>query len=388
MYWRLMTLGAALALVAGSVAGQTQGVSKTEIVVGSLQDLSGPIASLGKASRNGMQMRIDEQNEKGGVHGRKIQFLVEDHAYDPKRAVLATHKLLEQDKIFLMLGHIGTPTNVAVMPLLFERNVINLFPFSPARQMFDPVHRLKFASFTPYHDQVRQSVPVLVRQKGLKKPCIIYQDDDYGIEHLKGAEEGLKTINLQWIEKTSYKRGATDFSSQVARMKSAGCDLVVLGTLVRETIGTVSEARKTGFSPVFLGTTGLYYDQIHKLGGPAMEGIIATHTAAVPYPDSGSEAVRAWIQRYKSKFGEDPWMHSVYGYANAEAMITALEKAGPDLTTDSLISAIEATRFPTDIFGSAEMTFSPTKRLGSSLYRFAEIRNGRWVTTSDYFGER
>ncbi|KAA0218026.1 MAG: ABC transporter substrate-binding protein [Lautropia sp.] len=388
MYWRLMTLGAALALVAGSVAGQTQGVSKTEIVVGSLQDLSGPIASLGKASRNGMQMRIDEQNEKGGVHGRKIRFLVEDHAYDPKRAVLATHKLLEQDKIFLMLGHIGTPTNVAVMPLLFERNVINLFPFSPARQMFDPVHRLKFASFTPYHDQVRQSVPVLVRQKGLKKPCIIYQDDDYGIEHLKGAEEGLKTINLQWIEKTSYKRGATDFSSQVARMKSAGCDLVVLGTLVRETIGTVSEARKTGFSPVFLGTTGLYYDQIHKLGGPAMEGIIATHTAAVPYPDSGSEAVRAWIQRYKSKFGEDPWMHSVYGYANAEAMITALEKAGPDLTTDSLISAIEATRFPTDIFGSAEMTFSPTKRLGSSLYRFAEIRNGRWVTTSDYFGER
>ncbi len=388
MYWRLMTLGAALALVAGSVAGQTQGVSKTEIVVGSLQDLSGPIASLGKASRNGMQMRIDEQNEKGGVHGRKIRFLVEDHAYDPKRAVLATHKLLEQDKIFLMLGHIGTPTNVAVMPLLFERNVINLFPFSPARQMFDPVHRLKFASFTPYHDQVRQSVPVLVRQKGLKKPCIIYQDDDYGIEHLKGAEEGLKTINLQWIEKTSYKRGATDFSSQVARMKSAGCDLVVLGTLVRETIGTVSEARKTGFSPVFLGTTGLYYDQIHKLGGPAMEGIIATHTAAVPYPDSGSEAVRAWIQRYKSKFGEDPWMHSVYGYANAEAMITALEKAGPDLTTDSLISAIEATRFPTDIFGSAEMTFSPTKRLGSSLYRFAEIRNDRWVTTSDYFGER
>ncbi|MBX3591036.1 MAG: ABC transporter substrate-binding protein [Burkholderiaceae bacterium] len=388
MRWRLVTLGAALALVAGAASGQTQGVSRTEIVVGSLQDLSGPIASLGKASRNGMQMRIDEQNEKGGIHGRKIRFVVEDHAYDPKRAVLATHKLLEQDRIFLMLGHIGTPTNVAVMPLLFERNVINLFPFSPGRQMFDPVHRLKFASFTPYYDQARQSVPVLVKQRALKKPCIIYQDDDYGIEHLKGAEEGLRTIDLQWVEKTSYKRGATDFSSQVARMRSAGCDLVVLGTLIRETIGTVAEARKTGFNPVFLGTTGIYYDQIHKLGGAAMDGIVATHTAAVPYPDSGSEQVRAWIQRYKSKFGEDPWMHSVYGYANAEAMIIALEKAGPDLSTDSLIRAIEATRFPTDIFGSAQMTFSPTKRLGSSLYRFAEIRDGRWVTTSDYFGER
>lgn len=384
---KLLMIVAATAIATGSAAAQTQGVSENEIVIGSLQDLSGPIASLGKASRNGMLMRIEEQNEKGGIHGRKIRFVVEDHAYDPKRAVLAAHKLLEQDRIFLMLGHIGTATNVAVMPLMFERNVINLFPFSPARQMFDPVHRLKFSSFTPYYDQARQSVPVLVKQRALKKACILYQDDDYGIEHLKGAEDGLKTIDMQLVEKTSYKRGATDFSSQVARMKGAGCDLVVLGTLIRETIGAVSEAKKTGFAPVFLGTTGIYYDQIHKLGGPAMDGIVATHTAVVPYADSGSPEVRDWIQRYKTRFGEEPWMHSVYGYANAEAMIVALDKAGRELNTEALIRTIEQTRFPTDIFGSPEMTFSATKRLGSSLYRFAEIRDGRWVTTSGYFGE-
>jgi branched-chain amino acid transport system substrate-binding protein len=153
MNTKIIATTLAVMLGMGTAAAQTQGVSKNEIVIGSIQDLSGPIAGLGKASRNGMQMRFDEVNEKGGVHGRKIKLVVEDHGYDPKRAVLATRKLLDQDKIFLMLAHIGTAMNEAAMPLLFEKNVINLFPFSPARQMFDPVHRLKFASLTPYYDQ-------------------------------------------------------------------------------------------------------------------------------------------------------------------------------------------------------------------------------------------
>ncbi len=387
MQWKTVGTAAVVMFGVGFSAAQTQGVTQNEIVIGTIQDLSGPIAGLGKASRNGMQMRFDEQNEKGGVRGRKIKFVVEDNGYDPKKAVLAAHKLLDQEKIFLMLGHIGTAPNEAVLPLLFEKNIINLFPFSPARQMFDPVHRLKFASLTPYYDQARQAVPMIVKQKALKKPCIIYQDDDYGDEHLKGTEDGLKTINMQLAEKTSYKRGATDFSSQVARMNRAGCDLVVLGTLIRETVGTVTESRRSNFNPVFLGTTGIYFDLIHKLGGPAMEGIIATHTVTVPYGDSGSDQVRAWAARYKAKFGEDAAVHSVYGYSNADMLITALDKAGSNLTTESLIGAIEQAKFPSDAFGSPEMTFSATKRLGSSRARFAEIRNGRWVTTSGYFGD-
>jgi branched-chain amino acid transport system substrate-binding protein len=170
-------------------------------------------------------------------------------------------------------------------------------------------------------------------------------------------------------------------------MNRAGCDLVVLGTLIRETVGTVTESRRSNFNPVFLGTTGIYFDLIHKLGGPAMEGIIATHTVTVPYGDSGSDQVRAWAARYKAKFGEDAAVHSVYGYSNADMLITALDKAGSNLTTESLIGAIEQAKFPSDPFGSPEMTFSATKRLGSSRARFAEIRNGRWVTTSGYFGD-
>ena len=116
-----------------------QGVSKTEITLGSIQDLSGPIAGFGKQVRLGMMLRVDEVNEQGGIHGRKIVLKVEDSAYDPKKAVLAAQKLVNQDKIFAMVGHIGTAQNLATFPVLFEKNVINFFPVTAAREMYEPV---------------------------------------------------------------------------------------------------------------------------------------------------------------------------------------------------------------------------------------------------------
>ena len=108
---------AVTALVAGQAAAQSQGITKDEIVIGSIQDLSGPLAGYGKQARLGMLLRVDELNEQGGVHGRRIKILFEDSGYDPKRAVLAAQKLVNQDKIFLMAGHLGTAQNNAAMPV-------------------------------------------------------------------------------------------------------------------------------------------------------------------------------------------------------------------------------------------------------------------------------
>ena len=123
---------AALATLA-PLALANQGVSKTEITLGSIQDLSGPLAGFGKQIRLGMTLRVDELNEQGGVNGRKIKLLFEDSAYDPRKAVLAAQKLVNQDKIFAMVGHIGTAQNMAAMPVQFEKNVINFFPVTAAR---------------------------------------------------------------------------------------------------------------------------------------------------------------------------------------------------------------------------------------------------------------
>jgi branched-chain amino acid transport system substrate-binding protein len=380
------TLSAALLAMAASLAQAqaTQGVTKNEIVIGSIQDLSGPIAGFGKQVRNGMLLRLEEVNEQGGINGRKLKLLVEDSAYDPKKAVLAAQKLVNQDKIFAMVAHIGTATNNAAMPVQFEKKVINFYPVTAARDMYEPFHKLKFAGGSSYYDQMRVSLPRLVKEKGAQKVCTIYQDDDFGLEVLRGAEAGLKTIGMELVEKTSYKRGATDFSSQVARMKAAGCDFVVLGTIIRETIGTIAEGRKTGFNPTFLGSSAVYTDLIHKLGGKAMDGLYGMHTVQHPYLDEASQQIRFWATKYKTKFNDDPTVFSVYGYAFLDNFIKAAQKAGPNLTTDSFVKAMETMKIPTDMFGAPEATFGPDKHWGSDLSRLSQIQDGRWKVVSDY----
>jgi branched-chain amino acid transport system substrate-binding protein len=370
---------ALLAVAAVHASAQTQGVSKNEIVLGSIQDLSGPLASLGKQVRYGMQLRVDELNEQsGGIHGRKIRLLIEDSQYDPKKAVLATQKLVNQDKIFAMVGHIGTTSNLAAMPIQFAKNVPNLNPITASKEMYEPFHKLKFAFSASYYDQMRVFAPKLAKEKGAKKVCTLYQDDDFGTEVMNGAEAGLKTIGMTLAEKTTYKTGATDFSSQVARLKAADCDMVILGTVLRETIGTIGTARLTGYNPTFLGSSAAYFDLVHKLGGKAMDGLYAAMTVQNPYLDSASQPLRFWATKYQTKFNEEPAVFSVYGYTAIDNFITAATAAGPNLTTDAFIKALETVTFPADIFGSPITKFGPKKRQGSDLARLSQIVDGRW----------
>jgi len=375
---------AALSLMTGIAQAQSQGVGKDEILVGSIQDLSGPIAAFGKAVRQGMVLRVEEANEQGGVHGRKLKLIVEDDGYDPKKAVLAAQKLVNQDKVFIVVAHTGTAQNNASMPIQFEKNVINFLPVTAAREMYEPLNRLKYSFAVTYYDQMRTWLPKMVKDKGAKKVCALYQDDEFGLEVLRGAEAGLKAMNLEMVEKTSYKRGATDFSSQVAKLKSSGCDLVVLGTIIRETIGAIGESRKTGFSPVFLGSSASYTWLIPKLGGKAMDGLYSTMGAQHPYLDEASQPLRFWATKYKTRFNEDPDVFAAYGYLIVDAFIKGAAKAGPNLSTDSFIKAMDTMTIPPDIFGSAEATFSATKRLGSDASRMSQIVDGRWKVITDY----
>ena len=384
MKYRLLALAAFLTAGTTAALAQSQGVSKTEITLGSIQDLSGPIAGFGKQVRLGMMLRVDEANEQGGINGRKLVLKVEDSAYDPKKAVLAAQKLVNQDKIFAMIAHIGTAQNLAAMPVQFEKNVVNFFPVTAAREMYEPFHKLKYSFASTYFDQMRVAAPMMVKEKNAKKVCTMYQDDEFGLEVVRGAEAGLKTINVELAEKTSYKRGATDFSSQTAKMKAAGCDLVILGTIIRETIGAIGEARKTGFSPTFLGSSAAYTDLIHKLGGKAMDGLYATMTSQHPYLDEASQPIRFWANKYKTKFNEDPTVFSVYGYNAVDIFLRAAQKAGPNLSTDSFIKAMDTMTVAPDMFGSPEMTFTAQKRLGNDASRLSQIQDGKWKVVSDY----
>jgi len=149
----------------------------------------------------------------------------------------------------------------------------------------------------------------------------------------------------------------------------------VVGPIIRETIGAIGEARKTGFSPTFLGSSAAYTDLIHKLGGKAMDGLYATMTSQHPYLDEASQPIRFWANKSKTKFNEDPAVFSVYGYNAVDIFLRAAQKAGPNLSTDSFIKAMDTMTLAPALFGSPEVTLHRVKAPGQR--RFSPVPNSR-----------
>ena len=377
-------LAALVLAVAGVAAAQVPGVGEREIVVGSIQDLSGPIALLGVPVRDGMQMRFDDANAAGGVHGRKLRLVVEDAGYDPKKGVLAARKLVQRDKVFAFLANLGTPVVMATMPLIVDAGRPHLFPFSPHESTYAPRHPLKFQMFAPYQDYMDAATRHMVQTHGYRKSCLLYQDDDYGLEVMKGVAAGLAKLGQPLVEKTSYKRGATDFSSQIARLRGAGCDFVVLATVVRETVAAVAEARRTGWNVDMLVTASGYSAQTHELGGKAVEGLYGVTVLPHPYEAGANGQLADWIRRYRERFGAAPNVWSVMGYGVADLFVKTADKAGRELTVERFTAAMESLHTPRDFFGAPEYRFSRDDHLGNRHGRIAQIRDGRWVILSDY----
>lgn len=370
--------------IAGAAGAQVPGVSEREIVVGSIQDLSGPIALLGVPVRDGMQMRFDDANAAGGVHGRKLRLVVEDAGYDPKKGVLVARKLVQRDKVFAFLANLGTPVVMATMPLIVDAGRPHLFPFSPHESTYAPRHPLKFQMFAPYRDYMDAATRHMVQSRGYKRTCLLYQDDDYGLEVTKGVEAGLAKLAQPLVEKTSYKRGATDFSSQIARLRGAGCDFVVLATVVRETVAAVAEARRTGWNVDMLVTASGYSAQTHELGGKAVEGLYGVSVLPHPYEAGANGQLADWIRRYRERFGAAPNVWSVMGYGVADLFVKAADKAGRELTVERFTAAMESLHTPRDFFGAPEYRFTRDDHLGNRHGRIAQIRDGRWVILTDY----
>jgi branched-chain amino acid transport system substrate-binding protein len=391
----LKVFGLAMGVVALTqlpAAAQTkvtnEGISATEIVVGSHQDLSGPIKGWGVPVSNGLKMAVEEINAAGGVQGRKIKLIVEDSGYDPKRAVLASQKLIERDKIFAMIGPMGSPTVLAAQDILFDAGVLQLFPLTAAEFTFkfDPAkaqERLKFNNLLPYVESTRAALKYMIEAKNFKKPCVMHQDDEYGKSVFDGFTQQLESMKLTPASVTSYKRGASDFSAQIAKMKSDGCDLVVLGTVIRETIGAMSEAKKIGWDVAFLGASPTNVLEVPALGKETVEGLYAAAQFEIPYEDTAKGKVKDWLVNYKKAFGSDANTQAIIGYNAMMTFAHYANKAGKDLTGPKMLDALESGDVFQDIFSSPPTRFSKTNHLASTVTQVQQILKGRWVLTKD-----
>jgi branched-chain amino acid transport system substrate-binding protein len=383
-------LGVAVLIGAVALAGaamaqkETRGVTKTEIVMGMHTDLSGPAATYGVSSSNAVKMRFDEANEKGGVRGRKIKLIVEDTQYQVPRAVQAGAKLINRDHIFAMVAGLGTPMNNALFKDQLDAGVPNLFPLSAARSMFEPFHKLKFYGAATYVDQVRAGINYFVTKKGKKAICAMYQDTDFGKEVLDGVQMQVDKMKIKLVESVSHKPTDQDFTAQITKLKAAGCDLVVLGTIVRDSIVPYATARKIGWTDVdFLGSAASYDLFVAGAQGGVTEGLYAMGLTDMPYRDTLSPAAQAWFDRYKERFKVDPNIGAVYGQVAADLTVTGLDRAGPDLTLENFVKGLESIKGYHDIFNGPEVNFGRDKHQGANSSFLAVVKGGKWVRVTD-----
>ncbi|NVN85048.1 MAG: ABC transporter substrate-binding protein [Rhodopseudomonas sp.] len=387
-----LSIGAMVALcgVAATPASaqfKTQGITDTEIVIGTHMDLSGPIKSWGVPATNGMKLAVEQVNASGGIHGRKLRLVSEDDGYDPKKAVLQTQKLIELDKVFAIVSAMGSATTLAPLPLVQSAGLLHLFPITAAEFTFKmdpakPEDRLKFNMFSPYYDTMRLSIKYGITQSKAKKPCIVYQDDEMGKNFTDAYTDQLKAMNVPAATMVSFKRGATDFNSQVARMKADGCDLVALGSVTRESIGIVTVAKKLDWAPTFVVSSPTFVPDFPDLGKEATEGVIGVGQTEIFYADTATGKVKDFIEAYRKAFGIEANQQATAGYNGVMVFAHFAEIAGKNLTTESLIAALESGKTFDDIFGGAPVSFSKDNHLGVSAAVIGQIKNGRWATVA------
>ena len=377
---RGMMLGTAGVLFAPAIARAAQrGVTDTEILVGSMADLSGVTAVQGVNNADGMRMAYDEINAKGGIHGRKIRFIVEDNEYTVPKAVQAMNKLLNRDGIFFGVGNGGTPMNDACMPMMIEKGVPNVFPTTCARSMYEPFNKYKFGQYSSYYDQMRSGVKHFASTKGIKVVGAMYQDTDFGRDVLAGAQAQVEAMGLKMGAITGHKPTDTDFNANVAKLHDANCELIVLGTIVKDTVLILQTAHKMGYNPVFMGTFASYSTAVAEAPGGPAEGFFSMSPAPYRYPDDPRPGVHAFATKFKSTYGIDVNYLGEAGYTAAQFTIAAMEKAGRDLTTDSFIAAMDSMKDWHDIFDGPALSLSPTNHHASNQSFLSVVKDARWT---------
>lgn len=371
------------ALLAGGLASgaMAAGVSDKEIVLGTHLDLSGPVAAGMPSLRNGMQMRLDEANDAGGVNGRKFRIVVEDNGSQPQMAVRAIDKLLRKDEVFAIVNAFGSGPNAAVVKKAVDEGTIYFAPWGASSIIRKTAgdSPLLFTTTPNYDSIMNLGVTWMIDTYKSKKVGYIYQEGPLGALMGEGIKRALSAKGMSYAAEAGYKPGDIDFSSQVARMKAADVDLIVIATVTRETIGIMAEVKKLGWSNVKVltgnpGRTGI----VLQLGKDAVEGLYGVGTWKLFTPTNGPDSVKAWFANYKKKYTNEPDENALLAYSYTDIFVKAVQGAGRDLTADKVAKYLQTNSFEAPIFYDKQVFkgnhFEP------EYVEIDQIKGGAWTS--------
>jgi ABC-type branched-subunit amino acid transport system substrate-binding protein len=361
MFMRRYGVAAALAgeLVLGCFhpAAAEDGVTADSITFGQAAVLEGPASALGQGMRAGIMAAFDEVNARGGVHGRKLKLVSRDDGYEPDRAIAETKKLIQEDKVFALIGPVGTPTSAAAQPIATAAHVPFIGPFTGAGFLRNPKLDNVINVRASYGAETEAWIKHLTEDLKVKKIAIFYQDDAFGRAGLDGVKAAMGKRGLELVGEATYERNTVAVKTALITLKRAEPDAVVMVGAYKPCAAFIRLARKVEFNPVFVNISFVGASALARELGPDGKGVVVSQV--VPFPWDTSFKV---VADYQAAIKAAPDFVSLEGYLVGRLAIAALEKLGGAPTREGLIKAIKDTgKF--DIGGLA-MTFGPTKNEG------------------------
>jgi branched-chain amino acid transport system substrate-binding protein len=350
-------LAGALALASSYPVAAEDGVAADSITFGQAAVLEGPASALGQGMRAGIQAAFDEVNARGGVHGRKLKLVSRDDGYEPDRAIAETKKLIDEDKVFALIGPVGTPTSAAAQPIATAAKVPFIGPFTGAGFLRNPKLDNVINVRASYGAETEAWIKHLTEDLKVKKVAIFYQDDAFGRAGLDGVKAAMGKRGLELAGEATFERNTVAVKTALLTLKRAEPEAVVMVGPYKPCAEFIRLARKLAFNPVFVNISFVGASALAKELGPDGKGVVVSQV--VPFPWDTSLRV---VADYQAAIKGAPDFVSLEGYLVGRLAIAALEKMGGAPTRDGLIKAIKDTG--TFDIGGLAMTYGPMKNQG------------------------
>ena len=379
--------GTAAASPRASPAGEAvPGVTDTEIKFGTHLPLSQTPAAVYAPIGDGLRAYLNYINDtEGGVYGRKITLIVGDDHYNPSDTVEVVRKLVEQDKVFAIVAGLGEPTHFTVWKYLEERGIPDLFISSGISDWTDPVVKTRFGGNPVYAQEGQMLGRYIAEHHNGKKLGLLIENTAFGAEGEAAIRKGIEGSDVEVVAREPYEVIDWDMAAETQRLKNAGAEVVAAYAVAPAAASLVKTARETLNWDVPFVITGVNAVDIfiQLAGADNAEGVVSVVFGHQVY-DTDDPGVKKHYE-VMEKYGQGVPVSNFteYGYIMAELTVEGLKRAGPNLTRETLVDAIESIKNYQCSLCMAPVSFSPTDHRPFEIEVYIRVENGKWVT----FGE-
>ena len=367
----LCIFGAVFLSLSNTPLRAEDGVFKDKILFGQVAALNGPAQALGQGMREGILAAFEEANRAGGVNGRKLELKSIDDSYEPEKTIVATHQAIKEDKVFSLVGAVGTPTSKAGQPIATTAKVPFIGPFTGAEFLRNPFNRYIVNIRSSYFQETEAWIEHLTTDLGITKIAILYQDDAFGLAGLAGVKKAMAKRNMSLVAEGTFKRNTTAIKSALLEIIKGQPEAVVTVGPYKPIAEFIKLARQLKVDATFVAISFVGSDSLAQELGNQGAGVVVSQV--VPFPRDKSLPVVTSYQAALTAVNPNakPGFVSLEGYLVGQLVVEALKRVQGDLTREAFLDAIDSAPFD---LGGVRLSFSATQNQGSNQVYFTVLQ--------------